>query len=547
MKLPTSWQWVNISDITDAESVEKIDPKKFGEGTFQYVDISSVDNNKKEITGVTHVLNADAPSRARQFVKSGDILVSTVRPNLNAVALITDLLNGAVCSTGFAVLRSVDNLVNRNFLFFWIKSSFFIEELSSKAKGANYPAVSFKDVLSVKIPLPPLEEQQYIVEILQQAEELRRLRQDSLANAEKLASALFLEMFGDPVKNSMGWDDSSRLEKKADIVSGVTKGQKSQRKTTREVPYLAVANVQDKYLNLNNVKKILATDDEIEKYRLRVNDLLLTEGGDPDKLGRGALWGNEIDECIHQNHVFRVRLNSPDLNPIFLKFLVASSRGKSYFLRVAKQTTGIASINISQLKAFSLLIPPLTLQEMFAERIREIERNEAQLRVQLLDLNDFLAALQSQAFTGKLTESWREQHPEAKPVKIHRRKNTSVSSNSDVYAEDIVEVKLPPLLESREWLWRELSYFQKIILVQIYATQDYFAENTLDTLIGDLPADITFDQEKKIKKILEQLVALGLIVKVSVQGRESGFVTAYRALREGDDSKSQDSFMLESW
>src|SRR5690348_10681963 len=99
------------------------------------------------------------------------------------------------------------------------------------------------------------------------------------------------------------------------------------------------------------IKTIEASGDEIARYRLCKNDLVLTEGGDRDKLGRGVLWNDELPVCIHQNHIFRVRLTQPILHPVFLSWLVGSERGKDYFLRAAKQTTGIASINMTQLRA----------------------------------------------------------------------------------------------------------------------------------------------------------------------------------------------------
>lgn len=114
-------------------------------------------------------------------------------------------------------------------------------------------------------------------------------------------------------------------------------------------------------LNLDTVKSTAATAEEIERYRLEANDLRLAKGGDPDELGRGTLWDGSVPDCIHQNHVFRVRLHDKRLTPRFLNWLVGSGRGKRYFLRSAKQTTGIASINMTQLRAFPVLTPPLAL------------------------------------------------------------------------------------------------------------------------------------------------------------------------------------------
>jgi len=182
----------------------------------------------------------------------------------------------------------------------------------------------------------------------------------------------------------------------------VTKGRKLNGTPTRLVPYLAVANVQDKALQLDNIKSIEATEEEIARYRLQEDDLVLTEGGDPDKLGRGTLWNGELAECIHQNHIFRVRLTSSEIAPIFLNWLVGSERGKRFFLNAAKQTTGIASINMTQLRSFPLLLPPLGLQLAFAARVAEIDALKAHHRAHLAKLDALFASLQHRAFRGEL-------------------------------------------------------------------------------------------------------------------------------------------------
>ena len=143
------------------------------------------------------------------------------------------------------------------------------------------------------IPLPPLDDQRRIVAILDQADALRQHRKRVLDRLDVLAQSIFEQVIGDPTRNPFGWRDDLRLGEVAEIVSGVTKGRKLNGASTRIVPYLAVANVQDRYLMLGNVKEIEATESEIGRFRLRRDDLLLTEGGDPDKLGRGALWKEE--------------------------------------------------------------------------------------------------------------------------------------------------------------------------------------------------------------------------------------------------------------
>lgn len=271
-----------------------------------------------------------------------------------------------------------------------------------RATGASYPAVSDRIVLDSQIPLPSLTEQRRIAAILDQADALRAKRREALAQLDRLTQAIFTDMFGDPVRNPRQWPNAAVLGDVADIVSGVTKGRRLNGIGVRPVPYLAVANVQDKSLNLSIVKEIEATEDEIRRYRLQKNDLLLTEGGDPDKLGRGTLWQNELPECIHQNHIFRVRLKSDQVHPVFLNWLVGSERGKKYFLRSAKQTTGIASINMTQLRGFPLLVPPMPLQLEFASRLEDLVSIRSRQTNALEEMDCLFASLQHRAFRGEL-------------------------------------------------------------------------------------------------------------------------------------------------
>lgn len=266
----------------------------------------------------------------------------------------------------------------------------------------NQASVSKDDLFALEIPMPPLEQQTRIGAILDQVDNLRRLRQRTIERVSALGFAIFRDLFGDTASNSHRWNDQQTLGEVAEIVSGITKGRRVNGQRTRVVPYLAVANVQDRELRLSQVKTIEATNDEIQRYRLELNDLLLTEGGDPDKLGRGTLWNGELPDCIHQNHVFRVRLTSRSIEPVFLSWLIGSERGKRYFLRSAKQTTGIASINMTQLKSFPLLIPPISVQKVFCQHIAMLEQHQKLYRKGYARMQSLFGALQHRAFRGEL-------------------------------------------------------------------------------------------------------------------------------------------------
>ena len=165
-----------------------------------------------------------------------------------------------------------------------------------------------------------------------------------------------------------------------EIASGATKGRKIAPEERIEVPYLRVANVQDGFLDLAEVKTIAIRRHEKAKYALATGDLVMTEGGDIDKLGRAAIWRGELDYCAHQNHVYRVRPNRELVLTDYLRDLAGSEYGKAYFLSVAKRTTGIASMNKTQLGGLPVPLPPIDLQTRYAclaNRVRStVSRSE---------------------------------------------------------------------------------------------------------------------------------------------------------------------------
>ncbi|WP_110040867.1 restriction endonuclease subunit S [Nocardia neocaledoniensis] len=373
-------------------------PRSHPGSTFDYIDIAAVDHHTKTIVSTSTTATSGAPSRARQLVATGDVLVSTVRPNLNAVASVPPELDGATASTGFCVLRP--KAIDNRYLFHWVRSPQFVSAMTRLATGQSYPAVSDKIIKSSLVPTPTLSEQQRIAQALDQVDLLREKRRKSIALLDDLAQSIFLDMFEAP--DVVG--EPIALGAIAEISSGITKGRKvPPTATTRTVPYLAVVNVQDKQLRLDTLKEIEATEPEIDRYRLAKDDLLLTEGGDPDKLGRGTLWRNELEECIHQNHIFRVRLKDElTFRPIYLNWAISSERGRRYFLRSAKQTTGIASINATQLRNFPVPSAPIATQQLFEDRIEAIARCKRHHETSLSRLDTLFFSIQSRAFRGEL-------------------------------------------------------------------------------------------------------------------------------------------------
>lgn len=162
--LPDAWVWTTIGEIT--APVESVDPTQNPHVPFVYIDISSIDNSQHRIVEPKRYFGKDAPSRARQQVKPGDVLLSTVRPYLRNIAYVTDTLEGAIASTGFAVLRA-ENGVDGKFIFYYVLTDAFVKSLSELQRGVSYPAVRDSDVREQTFPLAPSSEQHRIVEAIE--------------------------------------------------------------------------------------------------------------------------------------------------------------------------------------------------------------------------------------------------------------------------------------------------------------------------------------------------------------------------------------------
>jgi type I restriction enzyme S subunit len=339
------------------------------------------------------------------YFERGDVLVAKITPCFeNGKATRTTSLKHPIGfgSTEFHVLRAGPE-IDCSYLFHLIWNSKLREVGARNMTGsAGQKRVPADFLRRLEIPLPPLDEQRRIAAILDKADALLRKRKRALDVLDSLTQSIFFNLFGPTDGNISNWGPCVPLSDLAEIGSGITKGRKLKGQATRQVPYLAVLNVQDRRLELASVKTIDATEDEIARYRLQKDDLLLTEGGDPDKLGRGTLWAGELSEAIHQNHIFRVRVEAESILPLFLNWLVGSPYGKRYFLSVAKQTTGIASINKTQLSQFPTVVPPIQLQRKFVNLIEKATIESSRLLTSSAKTASLFSSLQQRALAGKL-------------------------------------------------------------------------------------------------------------------------------------------------
>jgi type I restriction enzyme S subunit len=375
-------------------------PKDLGEG-FPFLTVKDLSENGLDFINCSRIAENEFKNAKKQnsAPQKGDILFSK-DGTVGKVHLVREDQPFAVLSS-LAILRPSAK-IDGAYLAHFLRTPSTIEAAGNKKTGSAIRRIVLRDLATLEIPLPPLDEQRRIAAILDKADAIYRKSKRALHLLDSLTQSIFLKMFGDLVSSPKKWGATQPLGNFARIVSGITKGRRLNGEAVREVPYLAVSNVQDKFLDMKVVKTIEASENEIKRYRLEKNDLLLTEGGDPDKLGRGTLWANELDESIHQNHIFRVRVSSNEVLPFYLIWLLGSPYGKAYFLRSAKQTTGIASINKRQLSDFPVILPPIGLQVEFEERVHCVERVMETKKAASKAIDCLFSSLQSRAFAGQL-------------------------------------------------------------------------------------------------------------------------------------------------
>ena len=284
-------------------------------------------------------------------------------------------------------------LVNADYLCY----ALMFYDTEGLVNGATRQKLTQTAMRQMMIPYRNMTEQLQIADEINQVIRLIDKRKEELSLLDQLVKSRFIELFGDMYLNSLEWTEVS-LESISDIVSGITKGRKIKTAELREVPYMAVSNVKNGYIDWTTVKTIEVTEQELNQYRLLPDDVLMTEGGDPDKVGRGAIIREPLENCIHQNHIFRVRFNERDILPVFFAEYLQHQRAKRYFLGCAKQTTGIASINMKQLRNLPVLMPPLELQRQFAAFVAQTDKSKLAVEKSLKHLEILKKSLMQQCF-----------------------------------------------------------------------------------------------------------------------------------------------------
>jgi type I restriction enzyme S subunit len=334
------------------------------------------------------------------LVEEGDVLISTVRPNLNGVARVGPEHHGATASTGFCVLRPAPGKLDSGFAFQWVKSPTFVNDMVSKATGASYPAVSDRIVLESKIPLPPLPEQRRIAAILDQADALRAKRREALAQLDSLTQSIFIEMFGDTATNSRQWDIKSLAE-----VTKFENGDRSSNYPSGDdikptgILFLSTKNIVDDALSLTHQSFISESKfASLSRGKARRNDLLITLRG---TLGSCCIFNCEYETAFINAQMMIIRPHQV-IDSTYLHGLLTTNQTKLHIAHIGRGAA-VPQLTSAQLSELAIPVPPIDLQRAFATRANGVEALKTTHRAALAELDALLASLQHRAFAGQLS------------------------------------------------------------------------------------------------------------------------------------------------
>lgn len=385
-----------IPTIPIGKLIEKVvswnPPRDAPDDELDYIDLSSVDNKTKQITSNQTVIGREAPSRARQRVKAGDILVSTVRPNLNGVARVPDHLDGATASTGFCLLRPQAAKLDASYLFHWVQSAEFVGDMMRKATGASYPAVSDKIIAQSEIPLPPLDEQMRIAAILDQADDLRRKRQRAIDRLNQLGHAIFHQMFGDLLLSS---DSTTALGNVCDVRDGT---HDSPKYVDNGFPLLTSKNFSGGHIDYAGASMTSERDFIQINKRSKVDegDIVMPMIG---TIGSPVIVDFEPDFAI--KNVALIKFKNNKVNASFIRQVLDGPLFRSHVENKGRGGTQ-KFISLGDIRGFQIPLPSIDQQDLFSARIQALRiekarHSEAKSRSELL-----FSSLQHHAFQGEL-------------------------------------------------------------------------------------------------------------------------------------------------
>jgi type I restriction enzyme S subunit len=402
---PPTWTETIFSSIT-TDAIQRI-PE--ADEQFTYIDIGSIDRNSKSIVAAQRLLGADAPSRARKQVRSGDTLVSMTRPNLNAVALVPQELDGQIASTGFDVLRPVEGIDPR-WISYLVRTDAFVKAMSDLVQGALYPAVRSKEVRSYRVPLAPSAEQTRIADQLDKL--LARIqscndRLDAIpALLKRFRQAVLAAIKGDLIEGgaSSGW----RRCTIGDVLEGKPRNGYSPKAVVFETPVRSLtlsATTSGRFLAQHS-KFIDEKIPDSSHLWLESGDILIQRANTLEYVGVSAIFDGPAKQFIYPDLMMKCRPNQQVLRK-YLFFTLSAEETRQYFRDQATGTSGnMPKINQQTVMSAPIVLPSLEEQERIVKKVDALfhfaDRIEARYTAARTQAQRLTTLLLAKAFRGEL-------------------------------------------------------------------------------------------------------------------------------------------------
>ncbi|MEU3018026.1 restriction endonuclease subunit S [Nocardiopsis sp. NPDC007018] len=347
--------------------------------------------------------------RDDQYLREGDILVSSANSwNLIGKCSWVPRLSQPSTFGGFiSNLRADRRNIDPRYLYHWFsspKTQFTVRSLGRQT--TNISNLDIKRCLKMPVPVPNLETQERITDLLDKLKDVRNKRRRSIDLLDELVQSAFLQTFGDPGAKDSPWPRKQFGEITTELRYGT-----SSKSTMSGFPTLRIPNVVSGTLDLTEIKTVPATDAEFDRLRLQDGDLLFVRSnGNPEYVGRCALFNKKSIESteydskdfIYASYLIRARPDQSLTNPVYLREFMLSQHGRTTLRLKCKTSAGQYNINGKNLSSISVPIPPLALQNQFAERISQISFQRAQHQAHLAHLDELFASVQQRAFDGTL-------------------------------------------------------------------------------------------------------------------------------------------------
>lgn len=414
--LPQGWEWTSVGEVADVVGgIQKSPKRRPAVNAYPMLRVANVRPGYLDLDDV-HQIELFEGEFERLSLESGDCLIVEGNGSIGQVGRAAIWRSEIPrCVHQNHIIRARPR-INPSFLAYWMMSRPArdqIERVASSTSGLY--VLSGQKLRQLALAVPGLRQQERIVvaieEHLSRIDAAEVLLQSAQERVDLLARAGTLRLFD---SRSWRWTTLGGI---AEIKGGVTKDSKRQSDPTFvEVPYLRVANVQRGRLQLDDVTTIRVHPNKAKALHLEPGDVLLNEGGDRDKLGRGWVWEGQIEGCIHQNHVFRARLND-EFDPYFVS-THANTWGQSWFEEHGRQTTNLASVNMRTLKQLPVPAPPRVEQESIVLDLRRSEEARQRLIQSIGQARKRASSLRrsilAAAFSGQLVP----QDPDDEPASV---------------------------------------------------------------------------------------------------------------------------------